>query len=102
MKAIRKALGIGAIVLALAGCNDSDNSKKPVLNRAVYSSHGMDIVMTGASSHEILSDWQLERAGEWNKRNYEFLRCDKNKDGMLTGEEETEYRALPIFNYRFR
>ncbi|MBI2448902.1 hypothetical protein HYV49_01255 [Candidatus Pacearchaeota archaeon] len=102
MKAIKKALGIGAIVLALAGCGESDNSKKSVRNHPVYSSHGMDLVMRGASSWEIKEDWQVKREGEWNTRNYEFLRCDRNKDGMLTGEEETEYRALPIFNYRCR
>ena len=102
MKAIKKALGIGAIVLALAGCGDNTESKKPAQNRPVYSSHGMDMVMRGASSWEVLSDWQVKRAEEWNRRNYEFLRCDRNKDGILTGEEETEYRSLPIFNYGFR
>ncbi|MDO8741203.1 MAG: hypothetical protein Q7J54_06555 [Candidatus Woesearchaeota archaeon] len=99
---INKALGIGALVLALSGCSDSSDSRKPELNRPVYSSYGMDIVMNGKSSREVLSDWQVERAREWNSRNNEFMRCDRNKDGMLTGEEETEYRSLPIFNYRFR
>lgn len=51
---------------------------------------------------EHLSDWQLEREKEWNVRDYEFVRCDRNKDGQLTGEEATEYISLLIFNYRFR
>jgi hypothetical protein len=96
----KKLAAMVVAALALAGCGKTE-SERSVPTRSVYSSHGMDIVMSGASSWEILSDWQLGRKGEWNKRNYEFRTSDRNKDGVLTGEE-TEYNSLPIFNYRFR
>jgi len=77
-------------------------SERPVLNHPISSSSGLDMVMQGKSSMEITSDYQIKRRTEWNRRNYEFIICDRNKDRMLNSEEAAMYHSLPIFNYRFR
>ena len=104
MRKLTKTLGIGTLVLGLvSGCSDKGSHQKiGEIKRPTFSSEGMDIVMSGSSSWEVLSDWEVEREREFSLRDIYFQRCDKNKDGMLTDEEAKEYLALPIFNYRFR
>lgn len=102
MNNFRKFLGSIAVVLVLGSCGENSKSINTKRSFPVYSSEGLASVMQGTSSWESLSNWQVKRKEEWNRRNYEFLRCDMDKDGMLTGEEVKEYCSLPIFNYSFR
>lgn len=75
--------------------------RKPI---SVYSSHGLDSIMSGGSSwgDEVLEDWQVARNGEWITRNRNFANCDKNKNGMLEEDEAREYLRTTPMEARFR
>jgi len=100
MKIIKKALGIGAIILTLSGCGNDLESKKPALDSSAPLT-GLEVVMRGGYSNEVLSDYQLKRLKEWYGRIDHFNRCDTNKDGVLTGKEKEKY-GTPNPKYRFR
>ncbi len=101
MRTLKNTLGIGTIILALASCGKSKPNKLSYSTPLEFS-EGIDMVMRGRRSDEIISDKGLKRLSEWNRRLYHFHRCDRNGDGALDGEEKREYESLPIFNYRFR
>ena len=80
---ISEILIAGTLTLGMVGCKTATNP-----NYHLFES-------------EILSDWQVERAREYNSRGREFKNCDKNGDGMLDSQEAECYTSQPIFNYRF-
>ena len=87
-------------------CNYQDNKEETkqeiILKKPTYSSQGMDIVMSGRSSNEILTKEQLERKLEWNQRNRHFLECDSDNGGSLDNEELEKYLSSTKFKNRYR
>ena len=67
------------------------------------SSYGIENVMQGKSSHEVLKDWQVTRKKEFTKRNIDFKECDKENSGSLESHLEQEcYANKPRTGERFR